>query len=180
MAYIAIYGTGSSISGGKFERLEKLESWKRSATIAKGKGRTTLLSYIEKELANRIATQRWHGVIWLPKNIEVIPLNRDIFQRSYGVVRRVTICGASFIPEWIEFVGKTMKAKNSLENRKERSIEALACPLDHPRVIKIQYLNMRTYESYSMWWNGGSLKIMREYDHSIPGSMRAKSFVNMG
>ena len=94
-------------------------------------------------------------------------MDRDIFQGSYGVVRRVTICGASFIPEWIEFVGKTMKAKNSLENWKERSTEALACPVDHPRVIKIQYLNMRTYELYSMWWNGGSLKNMREYDHSI-------------
>ena len=94
-------------------------------------------------------------------------MDRDIFQGSYGVVRRVTICGASFIPEWIEFVGKTMKVKTSLENWKERSIEALACPVDHSRVIKIQYLNMKTYESYSMWWNGGLLKNMREYDHSI-------------
>ena len=91
-----------------------------------------------------------HGVIWLPKNAEVIPLDRDIFQGSYGVVWRVKIHGASFILEWIEFDGKTMKAKNNLDNRKERSIEALACPVDHPGVIKIQYLNMRTYESYSM------------------------------
>ena len=53
------------------------------------------------------------------------------------MVWRVTICGASFIPEWIEFASKTMKAKNSLENRKERSIEALACPVDHPGIIKI-------------------------------------------
>ena len=79
----------------------------------------------------------------------------------------MTICGASFIPEWIEFADKTMKAKNSLENRKEHSIEALACSMDHLRVIKIQYLNMRTYESYSMWWYGGSLKNISEYDHSI-------------
>ena len=58
------------------------------------------------------------------------------------MVRRVIIRGASFIPEWIEFAGKTMKAKDSLENGKERSIEALACPVDHPGVIKIQYLNI--------------------------------------
>ena len=83
------------------------------------------------------------------------------------MVRRVTIRGASFIPEWIEFAGKTMKAKNSLENRKERSIEALACLMDHHGIIKILYLNMRTYESYSMWWNGSSLKNMMVYDHSI-------------
>ena len=74
------------------------------------------------------------------------------------MVRRVIIRGASSIPEWIEFAGKTMKAKDSLENRKERLVEALACPVDHPRVIKIQYLNMRTYESYSLWWIGGSLR----------------------
>ena len=66
------------------------------------------------------------------------------------MVQRVTICGASFIPEWFEFAGKTMKAKDSLESRKERLVEALACHVDHPRVIKLEYLNMRTYESYSM------------------------------
>jgi hypothetical protein len=61
-----------------------------------------------------------------------------------------------------------MKVTNSLENRKERSFEALACPVDHPAVIKLQYLNPRTKESYSMWWNGGSLKNMRIYNHQVP------------
>ena len=180
MAYIAIYGARSGTSGGKSELLEKFKSWKKGSAVAKVRGRTTLPSYIEKELADRIATQGRHGVIWLPKNVEVIPLDRDIFQGSYGVVRRVTICGASFIPEWIEFAGKTMKAKNSLKNRKERSIEALACLVDHLGVIKIQYLNMRTYESYSMWWNGGSLKNMREYDHSIAEVHERKILCNPG
>ena len=83
------------------------------------------------------------------------------------MVRRVTIHGALFISNWIEFAGKTMKARNSLENRKEHSIKALACPIDHPRVIKLQYLNMKTYKSYSMWWNGGSLRNMRTYNYSI-------------
>ena len=56
MAYIAIHGVGSGTSGEKFELLEKLENWKKGTTV--GKGRTTLPSYIEKELADRIATQR--------------------------------------------------------------------------------------------------------------------------
>ena len=60
-----------------------------------------------------------------------------------------------------------MKAKYSLENRKERSVEALACPVDHPGVIKIQYLNMRTYKSYSLSWNGGSIRDMRNYDKFV-------------
>ena len=79
----------------------------------------------------------------------------------------MTICGASFIPEWIEFAGKTKKAKDSLENRKERSVKALACFVDHHGVIKIQYLNMRIYESYSMWWNRGSLRNMRNYNKFV-------------
>ena len=61
----------------------------------------------------------------------------------------------------------TIKAKDSLENCKERSVEALACPTDHPGVIKIQYLNMRTYELYSLWWNGSSIRDMRNYDKSV-------------
>ena len=48
MAYTAMHGVDSSTSGGKYELLEKLESWKRGAAIAKGRERTTLPSYIEK------------------------------------------------------------------------------------------------------------------------------------
>ena len=92
------------------------------------------------------------------------------------MVQRMIIRGASFIPEWIEFAGKTMKAKDSLENRKERSVEALACPVDHPGVIKIQYLNMQTYKSYSLWWNGGSIRDMRNYDKSVLKCIQTKSF----
>ena len=94
-------------------------------------------------------------------------MDHQTFQGSYRVVQRMIIRGASFIPDWIEFVGKTMKAKDSSENRKECSVEALACPVNHLGVIKIQYLNMRTYESYSLWWNGGSLRDMRNYNKSM-------------
>jgi hypothetical protein len=71
-------------------------------------------------MADNIATQDWQGVIWLPRNAEIKALDKEIFQETYGVVRRVAIHGASFIPSWIEWAGKTMKATNSLENRKER------------------------------------------------------------
>ena len=99
--------------------------------------------------------------------MEIIPIDHQTFQGSYGVVWRVIIRGASFILDWIAFAGKTMKAKDSLENRKEHSVEAITCPVDHPGVIKIQYLNMRTYESYSLWWNGGSVRDMRNYDKFV-------------
>jgi serine/threonine protein kinase len=51
-----------------------------------------------------------------------------------------------------------------LEHRKLRSTEALACPIDHPGVIKVMYLDRRTYESFTLWWNGGSLFGMQQYD----------------
>ena len=59
----------------------------------------------------------------------------------------MTIRGAASIPKWIEFAGKTMKVDKNLDNRKGRSIEALACLVDHLRVIKLLYLNTRTYKS---------------------------------
>ena len=145
--------------------------------MAKGtRIRHVLPVFIDRHLADTISTQGRHGVTWLPQNVEIIPMDHQTFQGSYGVVRRVIIRGASFIPDWIEFASKTMKAKDSLQNRKERSIEALACAVDHHGVIKIQYLNMRTYESYSLWWNGGSVRDMRNYDKFVAETHPNKIF----
>ena len=147
--YYQVYSEGSTSGpGDKPKLLEKIENWKKGVVVAKGtKARHVLPVFIDRHLADTISTQGRHGVTWLPQNVEIIPMDHQTFQGSYGVVQRVIIHGASSIPEWIEFAGKTMKAKDSLENRKERLVEALACPVDHPGVIKIQYLNMRTYES---------------------------------
>ena len=164
-----VYGEGSTTSPGeKLELLEKIENWKKGVVVAKGtRARHVLLVFIDRHLADTISTQGRHGVTWLPQNVEMIPMDHQTFQGLYRVVRRVIIHGASFIPEWIEFAGKTMKAKDSLENGKEHLVEALACPIDHPGIIEIQYLNMRTYESYSLWWNGGSVRDIRNYDKSV-------------
>ena len=106
--------------------------------MAKGtRTRHVLLAFIDRQLADTIFMQGLHGVTWLFQNVEIIPMDHQTFQGSYGVVRRVIIRGASFIPKWIEFAGKTMKAKDSAENCKECSIKASACPVDHPGVIKI-------------------------------------------
>ena len=96
-----------------------------------------------------------------------MPQDENVFEGTFGKVWKVTIREAASIPEWIEFAGKTMKVEKNKENRLQRSAEALACPIDHPRVIKLLYLNTRTYESYSMWWNGGSLMNMMAYDRTI-------------
>ena len=180
VAYYQVYGERSSTDPGeKLELLEKIENWKKGVVVTKGmRTRHVLPAFIDRHLADTISTQGCHGVTWLLQNVEIIPMDHQTFQGLYGVVRRVIIRGASFIPDWIEFADKTMKAKDSLENRKERSIEALACPVDYPGVIKIQYLNMRTYESHSLWWNGGSVRDMRNYDKSVAETHPNKSLAS--
>ena len=116
MMYDVVNPGDARTSGGKPQLLEKLENWKRGVLVAKGTSTHNLPSFIEKQMAEKIAIQGRQGVIWLTKNAEIIPLDAEIFQGSYRVVRRVTIHGASFIPNYMEFVGKTMKARNSLEN----------------------------------------------------------------
>ena len=68
------------------------------------------------------------------------------------------------IPPYIEFAGKTMKLNDNLEYLKLQSTKALACPIDHPGIIKVMFLDQRTYESFTLWWNGGSFFAMRHYD----------------
>ena len=106
-------------------------------------------------------------MVWLPRSAVIVPQDENVFEGTFGKVRKVTICGAASIPEWIEFAGKTMKEEKNKENRLQRLAEALACPVDHPGVIKLLYLNTRTYKSYSMWWNRGSLMNMMAYDKTI-------------
>jgi hypothetical protein len=100
----------------------------------------------------------------LPRHAKIVPKDNNRFEGRYGVVRMVEIQEVEAIPPYIEFAGKTMKLKDNLEHRKSQSTEALACPVDHPGVIKVMYLDRRTYESFTLWWNGRSLFAMRHYD----------------
>jgi hypothetical protein len=125
----------------------------------KGKGRNTLPKFIQDDLAKKIATQNRQGVLWLPRHVVIVPKDNNRFEGGYGVVRMVEIHEVEAIPPYIEFT-----RKDNLEHRKSRSTEALACPVDHPGVIKVMYLDRHTYESFILWWNGGSLFAMRHYD----------------
>jgi hypothetical protein len=57
----------------------------------------------------------------------------------------------------IDFVGKLSKTNEDFDQRKERSMEALACPVSHVGVIKFWALHPNTIEAYTLCWNGGSL-----------------------
>jgi hypothetical protein len=77
----------------------------------------------------------------LLRHAVIVPKDNNRFEGGYGIVRMVGIHEVEAIPPYIEFVGKTMKLKDNLEYRKSRSIEALACLVDHPGVIKVMYLD---------------------------------------
>jgi hypothetical protein len=142
----------------------KIERFLAKVGEVKRKGRNTLPKFIQDDLAKKIATQNRQGVPWLLHHAVVAPKDNNRFEGRYGVVRMVEIHEVEAIPPYIEFAGKTMKLKNNLDHRKSRSTEALQCPVDHPGVIKVMYLDRRTYESFTLWWNGGSLFAMRHYD----------------
>jgi hypothetical protein len=39
-------------------------------------------------------------------------------------------------------------------------MEVLACPCEHPSVIKFLAIHTETMEVYKLWWNGGTLQKM--------------------
>ena len=73
-----------------------------------------------------------------------------------------------------------MKVEKNKENRLQRSTKALACLVDHLGMIKLLYLNIKTYKSYSMWWNGGSLMNMIAYDRTIVETHEGKILLYAG
>jgi hypothetical protein len=93
-------------------------------------------------------------------------------------VRMVEIHEVEAISPYIEFAGKTMKLKDNLEHHKSQSTEALACPVDHPGVIKVMYLDPRTYKSFILWWNGGSLFAMCHYDMKYKQDQHESEFLH--
>ena len=139
VAYVQIYGTwaGSSDGIGKLELLQLMEKWYDGIAIIKPKGGWFFQDLWRKTSQIKIATESCQEVVWLPRNAVIVSQDKNVFEGTFGKVRKVTICGAASIPKWIEFAGKTMKVEKNKENRLQRSAKALACPIDHPGVIKL-------------------------------------------
>jgi hypothetical protein len=91
MTYEAMHPGEGSSGGMKPELYEKLENWKRGVIAAKKTSARNLPVFIDRQLADNIATQGRQGVIWLPRHTEIKAMDKNIFQGTYGVVRRVTI-----------------------------------------------------------------------------------------
>ena len=122
VAYVAIFGpgVGSSDGSGKPELMQLMEKWRDGIAIIKPKERNSLPGFVEKDLAAKIATESRQGVVLLPRSAVIVPQDENVFEGTFGKVWKVTILGATSIPEWIEFAGKTMKVQKNKENRLQR------------------------------------------------------------
>jgi hypothetical protein len=89
MTYEVVHPGEGSSAGRKSELYMKLENWKRGVITAKGTPARNLPVFIDRQMVDNIATQGRQGVIWLPRNAEIKALDREIFQGTFGVVRRV-------------------------------------------------------------------------------------------
>jgi hypothetical protein len=47
---------------------------------------------------------------------------------------------------------------------KQQLVETLACLCKHPSVIKVLAIHTKTMEAYALWWNGGTLREMLDYN----------------
>ena len=63
------------------------------------------------------------------------------------------------IPTDCNFVAKKSKAATPLLQRQAQCMEACVNPIQHPGMIKFWAVHHKTMESYTLWWNGGSLAL---------------------
>ena len=97
------------------------------------------------------------GVVWLPEKVKIIEMLRDRVEGGYGEVRCVRIARMAGIPTDYDFVAKKSKAATPLLQRQAQCMEACVNPIQHLGMIKFWAVHHKTMESYTLWWNGGSL-----------------------
>ena len=101
VAYVAIFGpgVGSSDGSGKPELIQLMEKWRDGIALIKPKERNSLPGFVEKDLVAKIATESCQRVVWLPRSVVIVPQDENVFEGTFGKVRKVTIRGAASIPE---------------------------------------------------------------------------------
>jgi hypothetical protein len=90
------------------------------------------------------------GVVYLPETAKVIVVPRFGNEGCYEEIRKVQISRVINIPTVVDFVGKMSKATLEEAKRKERVVEAMACLIEHPGLIKFWAINSRTMEVYTL------------------------------
>jgi serine/threonine protein kinase len=98
------------------------------------------------------------GIVYLPKKALVVAIPRFGNEGGYGEIRKVRIPRVASIPTIVDFARKMSKAMKEVDKRLERAKEAMACPIEHPGLIKFWAISSVTIEAYTLWWNGGSVR----------------------
>ncbi len=139
-------------------KLEAIQSF--SQRFSGNKNKT--IPWREQAMKSAFEQHLHGGVVFLPRSAKVVVQPGQLQEGGYGIVKKVRIQRMDGIPPTIDFAAKQSKAVDEREKRQERSMEALACPISHPGIIKFWAINSITMEAYTLWWNGGSLKTFWE------------------
>jgi hypothetical protein len=50
------------------------------------------------------------------------------------------------------------KAASEKAKQKKQAVDAMACMIEHARLIKFWAVNSQIMEAFTLWWNGGSVR----------------------
>ena len=99
------------------------------------------------------------GIVWLPEKVKIVEMLGNRADDGYGEIRCVRIAKMAGIPIDCNFTAKKSKAATPLLQRQAQSMEACVNPIQHPGMIKFWAIHHKTMESFTLWWNGGSLAL---------------------
>jgi hypothetical protein len=51
-----------------------------------------------------------------------------------------------------------------MKDMQKKLVEVLDSPCKHPGVIKHLAIHLKTMEAYTLWWNGGMVQKMLDYN----------------
>jgi hypothetical protein len=88
------------------------------------------------------------GIVYLPEKALVVAVPGFGNEGGYREIRKVHISRVASIPTIVDFAGKMSKAVNEVDKQVERAKEAMACPIEHPGLIKFWAINSVTMEAY--------------------------------
>jgi hypothetical protein len=90
------------------------------------------------------------GLVYLPEKALVVAVPGFGNEGGYGEIRKVRISRVASIPTIVDFAGKMSKAMNEVNKQVERTKEAMACPIEHPGLIKFWAISSVTLEAYTL------------------------------
>ena len=135
------------------QKLKVVEAFRQRFLGVKNKG----IPWRESILKSTFAQHLQDGAVWFPKKVKIVEMLMDRAEGGYREVQHVRIARMASIPIDCDFVAKKSKAAIPLLQRQAQCMEACVNPIQHPGIIKFWAIHHNTMESYTLWWNGGSL-----------------------